>query len=312
MVLDGLALEWSLFDSPKRLVAAFGLLLILGLIALSIFLHRPHDKAATGIVIDRSALLPHRFAGVCMNCHLVREVGPVAKNRVTMNQQLVNGQWVSPLEQASIRAGMRVDVPTVAQRIAAPSLVTTANLPHHFVGVCSNCHEILDAKPSPVFMQEAFALARQPLNFANLGQLAASGHTHDEAREMARDFWGYIALIFLLISFGYVVLKRLIASYPERFRRRFSLKRWLVVHEWSAFGFTLCAILHWYYSTAGNTLLHLSLVVTLWLSLAGFMLRQRLLRGKARQSLRLLHSQQLLAYLLIVLLIVGHLVSGVN
>jgi hypothetical protein len=275
-------------------------------------MHRPHNRAATGIVIDRSALVPHRFAGVCMNCHLIREVGPVAKNPRTLNERLTSGQWVAPFERASIMAGMRVDVPTIAQRIVAPSLVPAASLPHHYVGVCSNCHEILDVKPPPAFMNEAFALARQPLNLAMPGQLVARGHTHDETRENLRDFWGYLGLLFLIVSFGYVVLKRLIASYPEQFRGRFSLKRQLVIHEWSAFAFTLCAILHWYFSIEGNTLLHLSLAITLWLAFAGFVLRQRVLKGRARQSLRLLHSQQLLAYLLVVLLIVGHLISGVD
>ena len=38
-------------------------------------LHTPSPRPKTSVVITRNSLLPHRFAGPCLNCHRIVDVG---------------------------------------------------------------------------------------------------------------------------------------------------------------------------------------------------------------------------------------------
>ena len=47
-------------------------------------LHNAQPRMMTNEIITRNSLLEHRFAGICMNCHMIQEIGPVPINRENM------------------------------------------------------------------------------------------------------------------------------------------------------------------------------------------------------------------------------------
>src|SRR5262245_23258599 len=108
----------------------------------------PAVQPRTSAVINRNSLLPHRFVGVCENCHRVLEVGPVEMSRDNMHLFKL-----APMEQRLLVAGQRVDAPTVTQRMRVPAIFRDDLLPHSYVGVCSNCHEVLNVRPTSDFMR---------------------------------------------------------------------------------------------------------------------------------------------------------------
>jgi len=263
-------------------------------------------RLRTTIPINRNSLLSHRFAGPCMGCHRIDEVGPVAMSRD--NMQLFR---LSPGEQRLLAAGQRVEVPTPAQVLRMPAILRDDILPHTFVGVCSNCHTVLAIRPSGRFMRRAMGRAYQPLATANLGaeQVARGGAVEDHRGESLRNFWGVVALILFGLLCAYIFVRYLMRTDPKRYKGKFKIKRWFTIHEWSATAFCIAAVLHWHYSVRGNVMLHTALALTLWLSAAGFVLRYRMSRGQQRKNVALLHSQRWLFWGLIALLVVGHLFS---
>ena len=61
--------------------AAFYLLIGVPVVAGAVYLwhlQTPNPRVRTPVFINRTSLLPHRFAGPCMNCHRIQEVGPEA------------------------------------------------------------------------------------------------------------------------------------------------------------------------------------------------------------------------------------------
>lgn len=280
--------------------------LVIGAVYLYEELNTPKPKLRTTIPINRNSLLSHRFAGPCMNCHRIEEVGPVAMNRD--NMPLFR---LSPREQRLLVAGQRVDVPNPAQVLRMPAILRDDILPHTFVGVCSNCHTVLAIRPSTGFMRRAMGRAYQPLVGAKMGaeQIARGGAFEDHRGESLRNFWGVVALILFGLLCIYILVRYLMRTDPKRWKGKFKIKTWFTVHEWSATAFCVAAVLHWHYSERGNVLLHTALVVTLWLSAAGFVLRYRMARKQQRKNVALLHSQRWLFWGLIALLVVGHFFS---
>lgn len=285
-------------------------LVVIPLIAGLVYLYEEYSsrtpKVRTSIPINRNSLLSHRFAGPCMNCHHIQEVGPVAMSRD--NMQLFN---LSPQQQRLLMAGQRVEVPSPLQILRMPAILRDDILPHTFVGVCSNCHTVLALRPSTTWMRRAMSRAYQPLATANMGaeQIARGGVLESHRGESLRNFWGAVALILFGILCIYIFLRYLMRTDPKAYKGKFKLKTWFTIHEWSATAFTVAVLLHWHYSQRGNVLLHTALVVTLWLAAAGFMLRYRIAKKQLRKKVALLHSQRWLFWGLIVLLVVGHFFS---
>ncbi|MDH5674051.1 MAG: hypothetical protein OEZ06_17980 [Myxococcales bacterium] len=298
------------FAGFKNYLSGQGLLVLLlfGLPVLAVIGHlivtrTPTPKPKTSVVITRNSLLPHRYAGPCLNCHRIVDVGPVAMNR--NNMQLFS---LAPTDQRLLLAGQRVDVPSVGQQMRMPAILRSDILPHSYVGVCSNCHIVMDIRPSDQFMQKAMRRAYQPLATMDLSaeQLARGGERKHRERAFYRNLWGYLSLVLFLLSCTYVGMRILMRSYPATFKGKFKLKRWFVIHEWSSVAFTFAAIAHWYYSDRGNNLLHIALLIVIWLTIAGYALRYRLTHKEVQKDVRLLHSQRVLFFTLIGLLVVGH------
>lgn len=266
-------------------------------------------RVKTWVVINRNSLLPHRFAGTCENCHRVQELGPVAMNRDNMGLFIL-----SERDKHLLLAGQRVEVPSIAQRARMPAILRSDPLSHTYVGVCSNCHVVLNVRPSDAFAARAMRRAYQPLTSLDLtaDQLARAGARVRTTRELYRNIWGFAALGLFMISCVYVVMRMLVKAYPARFKGAFDMKKWFVAHEWASLAFCVAAICHWYCSDRGNNLLHIALLIVIWLTVAGLTLRYRMTQNEVKKDVRLLHSQRILFFGLIALLVVGHFFAGFN
>jgi len=267
-------------------------------------LHTTRPRVKTPIVIDRSSLLPHRYVGPCLNCHQIRETRPMA-----LNQSNMSAFRLSPMNQRLVLSGQSVQVPSVAQLARVPAITRSDILPHRYVGVCSNCHVVLDIRPTRPFMQRAMRRAHQPLVALGLPaeRIARGGAREHHKNELYRNIWGFVALGFFIAGCVYLVMRTLLRIDPAAYKGRFPLKKWLLIHEWSFTGFAISGVLHWYYSERGNNFLHLALLALLWLTAEGYVLRYRLAGGTANRSLRLVHTQQALFIGLVLLLVIGHL-----
>jgi hypothetical protein len=267
-------------------------------------LHTPRTTVRTPVPITRNSLLPHQFAGVCENCHRVIEVGPVEMSRD--NMRLFN---LTQGERQLLVAGQRVDAPSLLQRARVPAITRSDSLPHPFVGVCSNCHIVLDVGPSPELAQASMQRAYRVLVPADIGnERVARGGTHErEGREFLRNLFGFLALALFLCASVYIGMRFLMKTWPETYKGKFKIKPWFVTHEWASTAFCMAAILHWYYSDRGNTFLHAALLIVIWLTVAGYVLRYRVTHSQTQKNLRLLHTQRGLYLGLIILLVVGHL-----
>lgn len=294
------------------LVVLLGLPVLVGCLLLW-ELHTPSPAVRTPVVINRNALLPHDFAGPCINCHRIAELGPTELN--THNMLAYN---LTARERELVDAGQRVVLPTVAMRIRTPAILRDDLLPHSYVGVCSNCHVVLDVRPSASYFDNALASARTPLP---VFQSAHPGPTVDgsldhhgfELREDLRSLFGFVSLVLFFVSAVYVVMRILLRRDPKRWRGRLDLKKWIKIHEWTSVGVCLSAMVHWHYSDRGNNFLHVSVLVLFWLAAAGFTMRARSLSNRsARKGVRLVHTQRYLFVGLIVLLVLGHVLVDVH
>jgi hypothetical protein len=288
----------------RKLGAALLVAVPLGVVLILLWrLHGASPEIGNPVAINRNSLLPHRYAGPCVNCHRVVEVGPIAMNRDNLQAFHLSGQ-----EQRLLLAGQRVEVPTVSQLLRIPAITRTDGLPHPYVGVCSNCHVVLDVHPSPEFMARAMQLAGQPLVGSDLAPaaIARAGVAIDHERARYRVGWGWVALPLLLLTSVYVVLRQLGRAKPSW---RWPLERWLTVHAWAGGGFAVAACMHWYYSDRGNNFLHLALLAVLWLVVGGSVLRLRLAKILGGSGVMLLHTQRFVFLALIALAAAGHFLA---
>jgi len=261
-------------------------------------LHHPNPTVRAPVPIDRNSLLPHLYPGACINCHRIEERGPVAIDAGNMNRHAL-----TPLDRRLILAGQRVEVLPISQRVGVPAITRTDGLPHSYIGVCSNCHVVLDVHPSPEFMQQAMRRASKPLITLSPAEVAHGGSTLDDARSRRRRLWGYAALPLLLLTVAFVVVRALARARPGLQRRA---SRTLVLHEISAAAFCTAALVHWYYSDRGNNFLHLSLVTLSWLVAGGLLMgyRAKLVRRDVNAAFR--RAQWLAFGVFVVLLLLGH------
>jgi hypothetical protein len=189
-----------------------------------------------------------------------------------------------------------------------PAIKRSESLPHPYVGVCSNCHVILDVPPSPLAAQRAFARAYQPLSMNTMSQerVVKGGIRVSGSREFWRNLFGFVALGLGLTACVYVFMRYLMNRFPAVLKGKIKIKPWFTAHEWCSSGFCVATILHWYFSDRGNNFLHISLFLVIWLTAAGYALRYRMGEKATQKGVRLLHSQRWLFVALLVLLIVGH------
>jgi hypothetical protein len=267
-------------------------------------LHHPSPPVLAPVVLDRMSLLPHQYAGPCMNCHRIKEGTPVALHSANMNRFSL-----TPVERQLLLAGQRVEVPDLSRKLSIPAITRTDGLPHPYVGVCSNCHVVLDVHPSPAFMKEAMRRAGRPLAGLSLppSATARGGAFFDPRRPVYRRALGYAALPLMLAT----VVLILMHAFSRRRDRAVSAQddRWLRLHEWFGASFCVATALHWYFSDRGNNFLHLALVALSCLVAGGLLLRIRGARPAGESGQLLLFAQRVALVALVVLLLIGHFFS---
>ena len=119
--------------------------------------------------------------------------------------------------------------------------------------------------------------------------------------------FGFVALGFGGVAVVYIVMRVLLNRYPARFKGKFKIKPWFTAHEWCSSGFCTSVVLHWYFSDRGNNFLHISLLLVIWLTMAGYVLRYRMAEKGTQKNVRLVHGQRGLSLALVALLVVGHI-----
>jgi hypothetical protein len=205
-------------------------------------------------------------------------------------------------------AGQSVEVPTLRQKLSIPAITRSDILPHRYVGDCTNCHLILDVRPTAAYMQEAMRRATQHLLKSDLTAVGVAwgGFTSDHRYARTRRLWGYTAIPLFVLTAVYVVLRQMVRVNPTVYQTRFPLGGWLVVHQWCAVGFTAAATMHGYYSDRGNNFLHLAFVAAVSLTLIGAALRYLAFADGPGRATLLLHTQRLLFMGLLAVGIIGH------
>ncbi len=300
----------------KRTTQAAALLFLIGgPIALGALLfwelHTPKPATRTPVVINRNALLPHGYAGPCLNCHTIQELGPMDLSAANMSAFAMTAR-----DRRLLEVGQKVVVPSLLMQLRVPALTRDDILPHDYVGVCSNCHVILDVRPSPAYVASALDNAQRPLGLLNARRPGPTVHPADHrsvADERIRTVSGYVALFLFLLSTAYVVARVLMRHDPARWKGRFKLKPLMKYHQFASAALMAVVLVHWHYSDRGNNALHLAVVALFWLGAAGVVMRKNALTNKvARKGIRLVHTQRFIFIGLIILLVVGHLWVGVQ
>jgi len=256
-------------------------------------------------------LLPHHYVGTCKRCHTIRDTVVTPVDIDTVNRLPLTAN-----ERALVTSGQRVLTPTPGHVALAPVLQPDAILPHAFVGVCSNCHWVVDLGLGPPPSPAQLGLAHRALT--NRG-FTASEIAHAQP---VRDYGlrtplhlisGVVALALFLLSVVYVVLKIRGAALPRAARRAYAkrvhLKTWFRVHEWASVGFAVAVVVHWALGTRGNALLHVSVILVVLLAASGLLHRYKVGTAAVKAPARWVHTQRFFTCLLLVAVVVGHLLG---
>jgi hypothetical protein len=241
--------------------------------------------------LRRNTLLPHRFAGICMNCHVILASAPMPVNPDTAD---ILG--LGPADRELVRAGQEVRMPSIISDIKAPLIGREANLVHSYWGVCSNCHTIVHAGNGapPKLVADGMRRARQRL---------LSMHLSDKQIAYANPEVGLTPQVFASYVFGAFALLCLIALVALPYLKNLPPGRAAQLHIWSGIGLTFFAVLHWLFSPRGNAVLHLGLIFVLGLTVSGVFTRARAARG----LLGTVHVHRYALYLVIATIAAGHL-----
>lgn len=101
----------------------------------------------------------------------------------------------------------------------------------------------------------------------------------------------------------------------KRIRLRYGLKnvqpqfdRLLVLHIWTNTAAFVAACIHCYVSLWSNNWLILALVIMGWLTVGGFLMWIKYQPGKVKKGLYILHTQQVLFFIMVFAMLKGHYV----
>ena len=133
----------------------------------------------------------------------------------------------------------------------------------------------------------------------------------DRSRTMEElaSFAGFVAGILFLIANAY---------YPARLiAREFKplpkpvvvfFRKYLKAHVWMNLVAFFAVTIHWHYVEGGNIFLNVGYVLTIFLTLEGVIMHYRMVPSEQR-LLRMVHTQQVLFVVWILLIMVGHLIE---
>jgi hypothetical protein len=124
--------------------------------------------------------------------------------------------------------------------------------------------------------------------------------------EEVSSFFGYAGALLFMVANAYYparILSRKFRPVPKPVL--LFLKKYLAAHIWMNEVAFLAMIVHCRYSEEGNIFLIGCYIVTVFLTIEGLVMHYRMVPGSQR-LLRLLHTQQTLFVVWVVLIILGH------
>lgn len=124
------------------------------------------------------------------------------------------------------------------------------------------------------------------------------------------DFFGIISLLLFVFANAYYPA-RLIANQFRPWPRDVAIffKKYLDLHMNINIVAFVAMTIHAHFSDERNIFLYASLLVTVWLTLAGMLMRSKSFSSDTKKQMRLIHTQQTVFLVWLVLLIVGHLIE---
>lgn len=128
--------------------------------------------------------------------------------------------------------------------------------------------------------------------------------------EAISDFFGIVCLLLFVFANAYYPA-RLIANQFKPWPRDVAIffKKYLDLHMNINIVAFIAMTIHAHFSDERNIFLYASLLVTVWLTLAGMLMRSKSFSSDTKKQMRLIHTQQTVFLVWLVLLIVGHLIE---
>lgn len=124
------------------------------------------------------------------------------------------------------------------------------------------------------------------------------------------DFFGFVSLVLFVFANAYYPA-RLIANQYRPWPRDIAIffKKYLDLHMWINVVAFATMTIHAHFSDERNIFLYASMLVTVWLTIAGILMRSKSFSSDTKKQMRLIHTQQTVFLVWLALLIVGHLVE---
>ena len=125
--------------------------------------------------------------------------------------------------------------------------------------------------------------------------------------EQLSDFCGIVSMLLFIFANAYYPA-RLIANRYRPWPREVAIffKKYLDLHmSVNIVAFVIMTI-HAHFSDERNLFLYASLVVTVWLTVAGILMRNKSFSSDTKKQMRMIHTQQYVFLLWLFLLFIGH------
>jgi hypothetical protein len=128
------------------------------------------------------------------------------------------------------------------------------------------------------------------------------------SNEGISDFFGFVSLVLFVFANAYYPA-RLIANQYRPWPRDIAIffKKYLDLHMSINVVAFIAMSIHAHFSDERNIFLYASLLVTVWLTFAGILMRSKSFSSDTKKQMRLIHTQQTVFLVLLVLLILGHI-----
>jgi hypothetical protein len=125
------------------------------------------------------------------------------------------------------------------------------------------------------------------------------------------DFFGIVSMLLFVVANAYYPA-RLIANQYRPWPREIAIffKKYLDIHMWLNVVAFVAMSIHAHFSDERNIFLYASLLVTVWLTFAGILMRSKQFSSDTKKQMRLIHTQQTVFLVWLILLILGHCVEG--
>ena len=131
-----------------------------------------------------------------------------------------------------------------------------------------------------------------------------------ENREWLGEITGIVSLLLFVVANAYYPA-RLIANQYRPWPRDIAIffKKYLDLHMWLNVIAFVTMTIHAHFTDDRNIFLYASLLVTVWLTFAGILMRSKQFSSDTKKQMRLIHTQQTVFFVWLVLLILGHLME---